>query len=63
MAKKITIGMQQADRDWETEDAFRTLCRAEEIRKDKKLMSKVQAFAQEQMKRTASVMAEAGETE
>ena len=34
-----------ARNDWETEDAVRTLVRAEEIRKDSKLMRKVKIRA------------------
>lgn len=36
------------DKRWKTEDAMRTLMRAEELKKDKKLMSDVQKMAKEQ---------------
>lgn len=37
-------------RQWELEDAARTLTRAAEIRKDKKLMGELRAWAAEQAK-------------
>ena len=36
------------ERRWKTEDAMRTLMRAEELKKDKRLMSDVQKMAKEQ---------------
>lgn len=36
------------DNRWKVEDAMRTLMRAEELKKDKKLMSDVQKMAKEQ---------------
>jgi hypothetical protein len=40
--------MDADDRKWKAEDALRTLMRAEELKKDKKLMSDVQKMAKEQ---------------
>ena len=40
--------------NWEAEDAVRTLIRAEEIKKDKKLMKKVKAEMARQQKATAA---------
>ena len=37
------------DRKWEVEDALRTLNRAEEIRRDKKMMGDVKRLATEQI--------------
>lgn len=44
---------------WECEDAIRTLTRAEEIKKDAKLMSHVRKHAAEQQKTLARVVAKA----
>lgn len=41
--------------DWEVEDALRTLIRADEIKKDKKLMGKVKELAKQKMMATAKV--------
>lgn len=40
--------MASDDNRWKVEDAMRTLMRAEELKKDKKLMSDVQKMAKEQ---------------
>lgn len=45
--------------EWEVEEAARTLVRAEEIKKNKKLMAKVQA----ELKRKAEATAQAMKTE
>lgn len=47
MAKPQVCG---PDRKWEVEDALRTLNRAEEIRRDKRMMRDVGKLAQEQIK-------------
>lgn len=44
-------GISKAEaRKWEVESAMNTLRRAEEIRKDNKMMNDVKKFAQEQIK-------------
>lgn len=60
MAKIKSIGMKQED-DWMAEDAMRTLMRAEEIKKDKKLMAKVSAMAKQKMLDMAEIANEASE--
>lgn len=40
-----------SDNDWEVEDALRTLTRAEEIKKNPKMMAKVRAMAKDKIKR------------
>lgn len=52
--KKQTLGI-GPDRDWEVEDALRALMRAEEIKKDKKMMARVKALATERLKEVASI--------
>lgn len=47
-APKPSTSMDADDRRWKTEDAMRTLMRAEELKKDKRLMSDVQKMAKEQ---------------
>lgn len=54
MKKARTIGIVE-DRDWEADDAMRTLMRAEEIRKNKKLMARVKALATERLKEVAAI--------
>lgn len=55
MSKKSnTLGI-GTDRDWEVDDALRTLLRAEEIRKDKKMMARVKAMATERLKEVAVI--------
>ncbi len=47
----IVSGVSKAEaRKWEVESAMNTLRRAEEIRKDNKMMNDVKKFAQEQIK-------------
>ena len=41
--------------DWQTQDDFRTLCRAKEIECDKKRMDKVREYAKAQMLSAASI--------
>lgn len=48
--KKAADGPCMPDRKWEIEDALRTLNRAEEIRKDKRMMQDVKRHALEQIK-------------
>lgn len=43
------------DRRWEVEDAMRTIMRAEELKRDVKLMSDVKRHAEEQAKKLAAV--------
>lgn len=62
MAKIKSIGMKSED-DWMVEDAMRTLMRADEIRKDKKLMAKVSAMAKEKLLALAAVTAESQESD
>ena len=52
------IGVEE---EWMVEDAMRTLIRAEEIEKDKKLMAKVRMFAQKRLESTAKIVGSAGE--
>lgn len=52
--KKHTLGI-GIDQDWQVEDAMRTLMRAEEIRKDKKLMAKVKAMATQRLQEVAAI--------
>lgn len=47
-APSMSKAMLADDKRWKTEDAMRTLMRAEELKKDKKLMSDVQKMAKEQ---------------
>lgn len=47
-APKPSASLGADDRRWKTEDAMRTLMRAEELKKDKRLMSDVQKMAKEQ---------------
>jgi len=53
-AKKVTASISMPAkaemRKWEIESAMNTLRRAEEIRKDAKMMTDVKKFAQEQIK-------------
>lgn len=58
--KKVSLAAIPED-DWQTRSDFRTLCDAEEIKKDPKRMEKVKAFAQQQMQSTASVLADCDE--
>lgn len=58
MAKKISCCVSD---DWEVQDAFRTLCRAKEIEKDKKMMEKVKVYAQKQLESAAGIVSEASE--
>lgn len=44
-----------ADKRWQTEDALRTLTRAQEIQKDRGMMKDVKALAREQAKTLAKV--------
>lgn len=44
--------------DWQTEDDLRTLCRAEEIKKDSKRMSKCKALAKKKMMEVAAIASE-----
>lgn len=54
--KKHTLGIGSIDdRDWEVEDAMRTLMRADEIRKDKKLMARVKAMATQRLQEVAAI--------
>lgn len=55
MAKPMVAGMskRQID-DWEVESALETLLRAEEITKDKNLMTKVKALAKKKDKAMTS---------
>lgn len=58
MAKKTAAAGISSERDWEVEDALRTILRAEEIKKDAKMMKRVEALAvrkQEEMK-TAGII-------
>jgi len=48
--KAATVCGPADDRKWQVEDALRTLNRAEEIRKDKRMMSDVKRLATEQIK-------------
>jgi ribosomal protein S20 len=48
MAKNKGASAPVADRDWEIDDAVRTLTRAQEIEADPKLMEKVKKRAAEQ---------------
>jgi hypothetical protein len=51
------LGGNKADmRKWEIESAMNTLRRAEEIRKNPKMMSDVKKFAQEQIKMLGGVV-------
>lgn len=50
MAKKSAPEACGPDRKWEVEDALRTLNRAEELRKDKRMMADVKKLATEQIK-------------
>lgn len=51
MARKKAIDAPcEPDRKWQIEDALRTLNRAEEIRRDKRMMSDVKKLATEQIK-------------
>lgn len=52
--KNRTIGI-EIDKDWEADDAMRTLMRACEIRKDKKLMAKVKAMATQRLQEVAAI--------
>jgi hypothetical protein len=64
MAKKRhSLGIAQQEDDWMVEDAMRCLMRAEEIRRDKKLMAKVAKMAKEKLLELSSVAAEASESE
>lgn len=45
MAKKSSVAVPRPDRRYEIEDAMRTLARAEQIRKDAKLMQDVRVLA------------------
>lgn len=47
-ASKASSPVAYDDQRYRTEDAMRTLMRAEELKKDKKLMSDVQKMAKEQ---------------
>lgn len=44
--------------DYEVEDAYRTLQRAQEIESNPKLMAKLKVFAKEKLVQTANVAAE-----
>ncbi len=47
--------------DWQVDDALRTLQRAEEIKKDPKLMAKVRAMAKDKLAALTKVTAELNE--
>lgn len=64
MAKKNhSLGMTMQEDDWMVEDAMRTLMRAEQIKKDKKLMAQVAKMAKDKLLELSSVAAEASESE
>lgn len=56
--KKIRVNAPLGEDDWQTRSDFRTLCDAEEIKRDPKRMDKVRAYAQEQMMNAASIATE-----
>jgi hypothetical protein len=47
------------DKRWKTEDAMRTLMRAEELKKDKSLMRDVEAMAKEQAQKLSGLCGKA----
>jgi len=57
MKKKMKIGASSlsTETDWQTEDDFRTMCRAKEIECDPKRMDKVKAHAKMQMMNAAAI--------
>lgn len=55
MAKRAKNSLVVASDDWQVEDDLRTLCRAEEIKKDAKRMAKVKALAKEKMMEHATI--------
>jgi hypothetical protein len=57
-----SLGM-KTESDWEAEDAMRTLMRADEIRKDKKLMNRVSAMAKARLMQMAEIAGESGEAD
>lgn len=61
--KKHSLGTVMQDDDWMVEDAMRTLMRAEQIKKDKKLMAQVAKMAKDKLLELSSVAAEASESE
>lgn len=61
--KKHSLGMTMQEDDWMVEDAMRTLMRAEQIKKDKKLMAQVAKRAKDKLLELSSVAAEASESE
>ncbi|MBB3521057.1 hypothetical protein [Rhizobium sp. BK456] len=48
------------DKRWKTEDAMRTLMRAEELKKDRGLMRDVEALAKEQAQKLSGLCGKAG---
>ena len=61
--KKHSLGMTMQEDDWAVEDAMRTLMRAEQIKKDKKLMAQIAKMAKDKLLELSSVAAEASESE
>lgn len=59
--KKIKLNTPVCEDDWEVRNDFRTMCDAEEIKKDSKRMDKVRAYAQKQMMNAASIATEENE--
>ena len=55
MAKTGPVEASKGPDEWEIEDALRTLTRAEEIRKDPKMMAKVRKMAKEKIERMKSL--------
>lgn len=58
-SKANSIGYPAEDKRWKTEDAMRTLMRAEELKKDKGLMRDVEALAKEQAQKLSGLCGKA----
>lgn len=55
---KAVIGVGNSEADWQTQDDFRTLCRAKEIEADPKRSANVKVYAKQQMMDAACIACE-----